>query len=79
MSLVCEVEPVGHRLLELSQYLVVPGHVRGQDAANDAFPHHAEHLRAHGAEDVAFRQLQDTERHGAMVVLQRGDVIVSQG
>lgn len=79
MSLVCEVKAICHRFLELCQYLIVPSHVCGQDAADDAFSHHTEQLRSHCAEDVTLRQLQDTESHGAMMVLQRRNVIVAQG
>ena len=35
-------------------------------------------LRGEVGEDVAFRVLEDLERHGAVMVLQRGDVIVTQ-
>lgn len=76
MGLVVVVE-AGQDVLEVSQDLVVPGHVRGQDAPDHALAHQLEVLAAERLEDVAVVVLQYPEGHAAVVVLQGRDVIVA--
>ena len=65
--------------IELAEDFVVTGHVGGQDAADDALAHALVLVAGEGGEQVGRRVLQDVERHRAVVVLQRRDVVVPQG
>ena len=67
-----------HDLVELAEDLVVPGHVRGEDAADDALAHRLVQLGGERFEYVGRRVGEDVERDRAVVVLQRRDVVVAQ-
>ena len=68
----------GHDIVELAKDLIVARHVGGQDAADDSFTHALVAGAAQVAEDVGRRIVHDVERHRAVVVLQRRDVVVAQ-
>lgn len=68
----------GNDVGELAENLVVPGHVGGQDASDDALAHYSVCGIIKGCEDVALRRLQHPERHRAVVIFQRWDVVVTQ-
>ena len=72
-----EVELVDD-LAELSDDLVVPGHVGGQDAADDALARAPLLVGAEARQHVGGRLAEDGERHRAVVVLQRRHVVVAQ-
>jgi len=68
----------GNDVGELSEDLVVPGHVGGQDAPYDALAHYSVGGIIQGRENVALGRLQDPKGHGAVMVLQGRDVVVAQ-
>ena len=53
---------------ELCEDLVVPGHVRGEDAPYDTFPYGPVGRWVQGRQDVAFRSLEDAKGHRAMMI-----------
>lgn len=63
---------------ELAEYLVVPGHVGRQYAPYDALAHYPVRRIVQGREDIALGRLEDSERHGAMVILEGRDIVVAQ-
>lgn len=77
MSLVAEVK-LWRYLLELCKDLIVSGHVCGQDATDHTFSHLTEHFWWQGTKYVAVIVFQYPECHGAVMVLQRWDVIIAQ-
>ena len=79
MGSVVIVQSAWRDLFELAEDLVVSGHVRGQDAPDHSFPDGFEHFGRELAKDVGRRILEDVERHRAVVILQRRDVVVPQG
>lgn len=68
----------GNGVGELAENLVVPGHVGGQDAPDDALAHYSVRGIVEAREYVALRRFQHPKRHRAVVVLQRRDVVVTQ-
>lgn len=68
----------GDDVSELAKDLVVTGHVGRQDAPYDALAHYSVRRIVQGREDVALGRLQDPKCHGAMMILQRRDIVVAQ-
>lgn len=63
--------------LEIGEDFIVSGHVRSQNAADHAFSHLLEVLHTERSENVAIVVLQQAECHAAVVVLQRGNVVIA--
>lgn len=68
----------GRNLVKLVEDLVVTGHVRRQNAAYHTLSNCFVDVGREGAEQIGRRVLQDVERHRAVVVLQRRNVVVAQ-
>lgn len=68
----------GNDVGELAEDLVVPGHVGRQDASYDTLANYSVRRIVQGREDVALGRLQDPKRHGAMVILQGRDIVITQ-
>lgn len=63
---------------ELAENLVVSGHVRGKDTSDDPFAYHPIGGIVQRRQYVALGGLEDAERHRAMVILERRDVVVTE-
>jgi hypothetical protein len=69
----------GGDLIELVEDLVVTGHVGRQNAADDSLADAFVDVGREGSENVGRRIFQNVERHRAVVIFQRRNVIVAQG
>lgn len=63
---------------ELAENLVVSGHVRGKNTPDDPLAHHPVRRVVQRRQYVAFRCFENAKRDGAMMVLQRRNIVVTE-